>query len=80
MSTSDLYAAVEALITERPLPFRDIVEATQAGENRIKGVLVRLQRDRKGVVNLGSGARALWFIPDADVLERLKRVQKVRSK
>lgn len=75
LSATPLYAKVRELITERPMPFRALLEATHATDNQIKSVLIRLQRDRHDVVNLGNGARALWFIPDAAVLERLKHVK-----
>ena len=77
-ATHELYETIKQLITDQPRRFRDIVEATHAGENRIKGVLVRLQRDGAGVVNLGDGARALWFIPDDEVLARLKSMKRAR--
>lgn len=74
-STPLLYAHVERLLRRSPLTFRDLMAALGAGtnENRVKGVLVRLQRDGRGVVNLGDGARAVWFIPDAAARARLRK-------
>jgi hypothetical protein len=66
---------------ERPRLFREIVEATEAGENRIKGVIMRLQREGVRVVDVapeGTG-KALWFIPSSAVLERLLRAKKAAT-
>jgi len=75
VSTPELYEQIRKLVSDKPMRFRDIVEATQAGENRIKGVLVRLQRE-EGCVNLGDTSRALWFIPDEKLLKRLGRARR----
>lgn len=61
IATSELYALVERLLREQPMYTHEIVAATGARQNRINGVLVRLQRDRRGVVNLGSRVKARWF-------------------
>lgn len=51
--------------------FREILEATKAEENHIKAVIVRMQREEIGLVNLGDQARAVWWLPDQEVLKRL---------
>lgn len=73
-STPDeLHAAVERLISERPMTHEEIVAATGARANRINGVLVRL-RDAKRVYNLGTANRARWFL-----LPPGAKVSRVRS-
>lgn len=61
ISTTELYALVERLLREQPMYLQEIVVATGARQNRINGILVRLQRDRRGVVNIGSRVKARWF-------------------
>jgi hypothetical protein len=71
--TEELMLTVSAMLQERPWTFRDILEQTGARDNRIKGVIMRLQREGVKVVNLGEENKALWFIPDQRVLRRLSR-------
>lgn len=62
--------------------FVEILEATGARDNRIKGVIMRLQREGIRVVDVapeGTG-KALWFIPSDAVLERLLRVKAATAK
>ena len=73
VALDELHATIRHLITERPMLFRDLVELTKADENQIKGVLMRLQRENAGVVNLGNGRIARWFIPSAAILAKLTR-------
>ena len=73
MPTPALMALVQTLITEKPLTFQELLEATGARDNRVKGVLMRLQREGVKVVNLGSQTKARWFIPNEDVLRRITR-------
>lgn len=76
--TSELMQAIRNFITERPHPFQEILEATGARDNRIKGVIMRLQREGVRIVDVapeGTG-KAMWFIPSEAVLERLARVQR----
>jgi hypothetical protein len=76
--TEQLMAMIQQMLTERPRMFREIVEATGAGENRIKGVIMRLQREGVHVVDVapeGTG-KALWFIPSPEVEARLRRVKR----
>lgn len=73
ISTPALYETIRDLVAARPMRFRDLVEATQAGENRIKGVIVRLQRDGVGLLNLGDQAKALWFIPSDETRKRITK-------
>lgn len=69
--TDELMTAVWRMLLDRPYRFREIVEATGAGENRIKGVIMRLQREGKRVVNIGEPTKALWFAPSDEVLKRI---------
>lgn len=73
MPTGALLALVQTLITDKPLTFQELLEATGARDNRVKGVLMRLQREGVKVVNLGSQTKARWFIPDEAVLRRITR-------
>jgi uncharacterized protein (DUF2461 family) len=73
--TPELLEAIRKMLTERPLTFQALLDATGARPNRIKGVIMRLQREGARVVNLGNEARALWFIPDPGVLDRIMRAK-----
>lgn len=77
-TTRDLMDAIARMLMERPWLYRDIVEATGAGENRIKGAITALQREGRRVVDVappGTG-KALWFIPSPEVLDRIARVKR----
>ena len=73
--TEDLMVAVWRMLLDRPRTFREILEATGARDNRIKGVIMRLQREGKRVVNMGDDNKALWFAPTDEVLKRIMRVK-----
>ena len=81
-STDELTEVVLMMLSERPMWFRDIVETTGARANRIKGVIVRLQREGHRVIDLApEGAlKALWFIPSDAVLDRLFRARSATAK
>jgi hypothetical protein len=74
--TDALMESVRALLKERPRTFRELLEETGARDNRIKGVIMRLQRDGEHVINLGNETKASWFIPDTVVLERLLKAKR----
>ncbi len=77
--TDELVDAIRRMLTDRPCRFQDILEATGARDNRIKGSITRLKTEGAGVVDIspaGSGRAARWFIPDAAVLERIERVKR----
>lgn len=81
-TTRDLMDAIERMLMERPWLYRDIVEATGAGENRIKGAITALQREGRRVVDVapeGTG-KALWFIPSEQVMERIMRVKRATER
>lgn len=81
-TTRDLMGTIERMLMERPWLYRDICEATGAGENRIKGAITALQREGKRVVDVapsGTG-RALWFIPSDEVMERITRVKRATAR
>ncbi len=81
-TTRELMQMIEKMLTERPWLYRDIVEATEAGENRVKGAITALQREGRRVVDVapeGTG-RALWFIPSDEVLTRLMRVKRATER
>lgn len=73
--TPELLEAVRALVTDRPMTHQDLLQATGARADRVKGVLMRIQREDGGrLVNLGNEAKALWFIPDEETLKRLRKL------
>lgn len=74
--TDELMAAVWRLLLERPCRFQEILDATGARDNRVKGVIMRLQREGKRVVNLGDPVKALWFAPSDEVLKRILRAKR----
>lgn len=81
-TTRALMDVIEKMLMERPWLYRDIVEATEAGENRIKGAITALQREGRRVVDVapeGAG-KALWFIPSDAVLQRIMRVKRATEK
>ena len=65
VATAELYERVRGALEDKPLTFRDLCTTLQvdaSGENRVKSVIVRLQRDGHSMVNLGNGSRAIWWI------------------
>jgi hypothetical protein len=80
--TGELLLVVHRLLLERPLTFQDLLEQTGARDNRIKGVIMRLQREGVQVVDVapeGTG-KALWFIPSEAVMARLMRSKRNTEK
>lgn len=77
-TTPELMEAIRHLITERPLTFQDLLEATGARDNRVKGAITALQREGHRVLDVAPPGvrRALWFIPSDEVLERLTRAKR----
>ena len=78
-TTDELAAAIKRMLMDRPCRFQEILEATGARDNRIKGCITRLQRDGSRVVDVsppGTGRAALWFIPSDAVLERIMRAKR----
>ena len=76
--TEELMDAIQRMLQDRPCRFQEILEATGARDNRIKGVINRLQREGVRIVDVApEGTRAaLWFIPSDDVLERIMRAKR----
>jgi hypothetical protein len=80
--TEQLMSVVKTMLEERPLRFQEILDATGARDNRVKGVIMRLQREGVRVVDVapeGTG-KALWFIPSDAVLQRLVRVKRATER
>jgi hypothetical protein len=77
--TPELMAVIKRMLEERPLTFQALLDETGARANRIKGCIMRLQREGVSVVNLGNEQKALWFIPDDAVLQRITRAQRKRK-
>ena len=68
---SELYSQIRKLIGERPMRFAEILAALPGvDELQFKAALERVKRD-PGVVNLGSDAKAMYFLPDPEVLRRI---------
>lgn len=80
--TEQLMIVVKDMLEERPLRFQEILDATGARDNRIKGVIMRLQREGVRVVDVSPphSGKALWFIPSDDVLKRLERVKRATAR
>jgi hypothetical protein len=80
--TEELMTVVKTMLEERPMRFVEILEQTGARDNRIKGVIMRLQREGVQVVDVapeGTG-KALWFIPSEAVMARLMRSKRNTEK
>lgn len=60
-----LYSMIEQLIAFRPFEFAELAAATGARRGKISGAIVDLQKrfGRGAVLNLGTQARARWFLP-----------------
>lgn len=80
--TEDLMAAITKMLQDRPCRFPEILEATGARDNRIKGVINRLQREGVRIVDVApEGTRgALWFIPSDEVMSRIMRVKRATAR
>ncbi len=76
--TGELLEVVQRMITEHPMTFQELLDRTGARANRIKGVIMRLQRNGVKVVNMGTETKALWFAPSASVWQRLQLTLKAR--
>jgi hypothetical protein len=80
--TEELMTVVKTMLEERPMRFVEILEQTGARDNRIKGVIMRLQREGTRVIDIapeGTG-KAVWFIPSDAVLDRLTRVRRATAR
>lgn len=71
-STRDVINQVRTMLEARPCTFRELKEACQVSDNRLKGVIVQLQRAEIGLLNLGSPARASWYVPSASTRKALR--------
>jgi hypothetical protein len=79
--TEELMVVVQAMLQDRPSRFQEILEATGARDNRIKGVIMRLQREGVNVVDVSPvQGKALWFIPSQEVLQRITRVKRATAR
>lgn len=81
-STEELMATIQRMLMDRPRMFQDILTETGARDNRIKGVINRLQREGVRIVDVapeGTG-KALWFIPSDEVMKRIMRVKRATAK
>ncbi len=75
IQTDPLYAEVHRIFSQRPTSWRELMEQlpTDTNVNRVKAIVTKMQREETGIVNLGEERRAIWFIPDQEVLKRLRR-------
>ncbi len=62
-STAEVNALVERLISDSPMTFREICQASGVREGLVQGALVEIRRARKDILNLGTPNRGRWFIP-----------------
>ena len=70
--TPELYAAIERMLRQKSMTFQELLDETGARANRIKGVLMRILRDEKPLVNLGNERKALWRIADPSMVKQLR--------
>ena len=75
-------ATIQRMLSVRPFQFHEILEATGARDNRIKGVINRLQREGVRIVDVApeGNPKALWFIPSDDVMRRIMRVKRATER
>jgi hypothetical protein len=80
--TEQLLEVVKDMLTEKPMRFQEILDATGARDNRVKGVIMRLQREGVRVVDIAPPhtGKAVWFIPSDAVLQRLSRVKRATDR
>lgn len=78
--TGDLLETVQRMLTGQAHTFREIKDATGAGDNRIKGVLMRMQREGINLVNVGTDTRALWTIMTPEAYARIRKAMAARAK
>lgn len=79
-STAELVDAITRLLRVKPMTFQELLEATGARDNRIKGVLMRMQRVGMRLVNLGTEQKALWFLPSDEVFVRIMRAKRATQR
>lgn len=81
-STEELMATITKMLIDRPWRFAELLEATGARDNRIKGVIMRLQREGVRVIDVASAGngKALWFIPSDEVLQRIMRAKRAAAR
>jgi hypothetical protein len=80
--TGELLLVVHRLLLERPLTFQEILEQTGARDNRVKGVIMRLQREGVHVVDISTSGdgKARWFIPSEEIMKRIERSKRNTEK
>lgn len=72
VSTADLNAAVLALMSYRPVSFKELVDYTGARSDRVAGA-VGIAVKTRSVVNAGSQVTARWFLVPPDSLAKLTK-------
>lgn len=72
VSATPLYLEMKTMLERRPMTLREVIEATKAEENKVKVVLMRMQREEIGLVNMGNRYRALWYIPSESFRKRMR--------
>ncbi len=60
--TTVLYAAVERMLSTRPMTFAELTAATGARRGRLSGVIVQMQRSGRAIANRGTERRARWML------------------
>ncbi len=76
--TPELQTVVEQIISIQPMTFPALLKATGARSGRVSGCIVKLQRERRPVMNLGNGRKAVWFLPSDKAIEELIADRKAR--
>lgn len=72
VASSPLYLNMLDMLKARPYTLRELVDTTKAEDNKVKVVLMRMQRDEVGLENMGNQYRALWYIPSESFRERMQ--------
>lgn len=78
--TAELLEVVKTMLTGHARTFREILDATGAGDNRIKGVLMRMQREGVNLVNVGTDTRALWTIMSPEAYARIRAAMEAKRR
>lgn len=62
-TTAEIHALVERLISDSPMTFREICQASGVREGLVQGALIEIRRARTDILNLGTQSKGRWFIP-----------------
>jgi len=72
VASSPLYLQMKEMLAKRPYTLQELIETTKAEANKVKVVIMRMQRDEIGLENMGNRFRALWYIPSEAFRSKMK--------